>query len=172
MLHPLFYTLLAACLAPFGNPGQDPEPAAAPEASAPAQPSIDDFKWLAGHWRGTGLGGTCEEIWSEPMGGTMMGSFRLLRDDKVLFYELIVLGPDKDGFSMRVKHFSPEFVAWEEKDGAVRFPFESVEGTKAEFGGLRAERDGDRLVIQVKMSGRDGSSRWEPFELERVTPGS
>ena len=41
---------------------------------------VEDFAWLAGYWRGEGLGGVCEEIWSEPLAGSMIGLFRLVRN--------------------------------------------------------------------------------------------
>ena len=52
--------------------------------------ALSKFEWLAGHWRGEGLGGQCEEIWSAPAAGTMVGSFRLMKDGEVSFYELMV----------------------------------------------------------------------------------
>ena len=47
--------------------------------------SVAELSWLAGHWRGEGLGGQCEEIWSAPQAGTMMGTFRLMKDGEVQF---------------------------------------------------------------------------------------
>ena len=42
---------------------------AAGEAGAAAK--ITDLAWLAGTWRGAGLGGMNEEHWSAPAGGTI-----------------------------------------------------------------------------------------------------
>lgn len=133
----------------------------------PTQTKIEDFAWLAGQWRGEGFGGTCEEIWSHPLAGTMVGTFRLVQGDEVVFYEIMVIGEDDDGFSLKVKHFSREFVSWEEKEGAVRFPFESMSKNGARFKGLTFTRDDDDLEIKVRMGSQDGSTRWEPIQLKR-----
>lgn len=136
-----------------------------------AEPSIEDLAWLAGHWRGEGFGGQVEEIWSEPLGGTMMGTFRLVKDGEVQLYEIIVLVPEADGIALKVKHFSPEFRSWEEPEEAVVFPLLSVEGQSAAFDGLKIERDGDRLEVRLHMRSEDGSKRWEELSFERYVPG-
>ena len=50
---------------------------------------LSRMSWLEGHWRGDGFGGVCEEIWGPVLGETRMGMFRLVRDDKIVFYEFI-----------------------------------------------------------------------------------
>ncbi len=112
----------------------------------------------------------CEEVWSQPLAGTMMGSFRLVIDDEIEFYELMVLGPDAEGVALKVKHFSKDFVAWEEKEGAVRFGFESVKPNDARFSGLTMNRDGDKLDLSIRMSSAGGATRWEPIALQRSSP--
>ncbi len=164
-------SLLSVCIvtamASVGEPSQTPVIASPGSAS---DADIEDFAWLAGHWRGEGFGGVIEEIWSEPLGGTMMGMFRLVKDDEVEFYELVVIGEDDEGMSMKVKHFSRDFVAWEDKKGAIRFDLESVEPDEAQFSGLELKRDGDSLEIRLRMSSAGGKSRWETLSLRRATP--
>lgn len=53
----------------------------APGQSSPPA-TIADMAWLAGHWKGDGLGGRSEETWSPPEGGVMLGTYRHLKDDK------------------------------------------------------------------------------------------
>ena len=167
MINPACVSLLSICLATaLVTEGQPPQTSTGTWAEAP---SIDDFAWLAGHWRGEGLGGVCEEVWSEPLAGTMMGSFRLVVDGEISFYELMVLGPDSEGMALKVKHFSKDFVAWEDKEGAVRFRLESVEPNDAQFSGLTMNRKGDKLDLSIRM--RSGSTtRWEPITLQRYSP--
>lgn len=164
-------SLLSVCIvtaiASVDGPSQTPE---SPSPGAASDADIEEFAWLAGHWRGEGFGGVIEEIWSEPLGGTMMGMFRLVKDDEVEFYELIVIGEDEEGISMKVKHFSRDFVAWEDKKGAIRFDLESVEFDEAQFSGLQIKRDGDSLEIRLRMSSKDGKSRWETLSFQRATP--
>lgn len=45
--------------------------------------SLADVAWLQGHWRGEVMGGITEEVWSPPLGGSMMCAFRLVVDDEV-----------------------------------------------------------------------------------------
>ncbi len=171
MLNLLCSSLIAVCVATAVlSDGQEPQTSRASSAPAKPSPSIEDFAWLAGHWRGEGLGGMCEEIWSRPLAGTMMGSFRLVVDDEVVFYEIMVLGPDEEGMALKVKHFSKDFVAWEDKEGAVRFGLESVKPDEASFSGLTMKRDGDKLDLCIRMRSSDGSTRWEPIAFRRSSP--
>lgn len=62
----------------------------APAGACPAA-TLEDFRWLVGHWTGTGLGGVSEEVWAEPAGGAMMGMYRLVTGGKVIFYEFMNL---------------------------------------------------------------------------------
>ena len=150
--------LLAALIVPF------------PVAPKADEASIDDFAWLAGHWRGEGFGGQVEEIWSQPLGGTMVGTFRLVKEGKVEFYEIVLLDRDAEGFVMKVKHFSNDFAAWEEKADSVDFRLESVEENSATFKGLTFERDGDSLDIKLRMRSKDGSTRWENLSFSAYRP--
>ena len=129
--------------------------------------SVEDFEWLVGSWEGTGLGGECEEVWSPARGGAMLGHFRLLRDGEPVFYELMILTRDEAGLSLRVKHFDPDFSAWEERAEAIRFPFSCLEGQSARFGGLTLVREGDALGIDVTFRDDDGSTRVEHLALRR-----
>lgn len=138
-------------------------------ASPTAQVSIDDFAWMAGYWKGEGLGGVCEEIWSEPLAGSMIGIFRLVKDGKGVFSEHMTLGPDADGFALKVKHFTPEFVAWEDKEGAVRFALEEVRPGEAIFKGLRIRRtDEGNLEIVLRLN-RGGETTDEIFQFQPHT---
>ena len=142
--------LLLLGTAPLQDPGLEPKS---------TKTTIDDFAWLGGAWRGEGFGGVCEEIWSQPLAGTMMGSFRLVPNDEVSFYELMVLGEDDVGWSLKVKHFTKDFVAWETKEKSIRFALESIEPNEALFSGLTLKRDGEALVVKVRMKQSDGATR-------------
>lgn len=75
-------------------------------ASPPA--TLADMAWLAGHWTGEALGGQSEEIWSEPAAGSMMGMYRLIRDWKPVFYELLTIVEEHGSLKLRLKHFNPD----------------------------------------------------------------
>ena len=133
---------------------------------------IDDMRWLAGTWRGPGLGGVAEEIWSEPVGGVMMGSFRMLKGEEPVFYEFITLSEDNGSLVMRVKHFSPELVGWEEKDKTVDFKFIKRDGKRYYFDGLTFEVETpDAVKIYLTMQQKDGSMSEGVFEYKRIKSG-
>ena len=92
-----------------------------------------DLAWLAGRWLGTRAGDEIEEIWSGPAGGTLMGMFRWLRGGKVRFFEIITLEPAGAGMVLRLKHFDPGLLGWEEKDQSVTFDLVALSGGDAVF---------------------------------------
>ena len=44
--------------------------------------TLKDVSWIQGHWKGEAFGGITEEIWSPPLGDSMMFSFKLVADNK------------------------------------------------------------------------------------------
>ena len=124
------------------------------EAGATAK--IADLAWLAGSWRGAGLGGVNEELWSAPAGGTMMGMYRLLKDERVVFYELLTLGESGGGLLITLRHFHPDLRGWEERDDTVRMPFIKAEGGRFYFEGLTLEpRPDGLLTIYLAVESND-----------------
>lgn len=124
-----------------------------------------DFSWISGTWRGPGFGGTFEEIWSQPDAmGTVMGMFRFHDDqDSIQFYEFWKL----DGSGLLLKHFTPEFIGWEEKDGFVNFPMVSAETGKITLKGLVYELiDEKTLRISLDMKNK-GEVKTHVFTLTR-----
>ncbi len=41
--------------------------------------TLEDVSWIAGHWKGEAFGGIAEEIWSPPLGDSMMFVFKLAK---------------------------------------------------------------------------------------------
>ena len=102
----------------------------------PQKPNIGMVSWLAGSWKGEAFGGTAEEIWSQPVGGTMIGMFRLIDHAKVAFSEFEEIVEQDNLLVFRVKHFNPAFVGWEEKDKSVDFKLLSSTENEIRFDGL------------------------------------
>ena len=71
--------------------------------------------------------------WSPLGGGGLMGMFRWIKEDRVSFYELIVIEQAGEFVMMRIKHFSPGLKGWEEKDQAVDFLLVHLQGNTAVF---------------------------------------
>ena len=88
--------------------------------------SMEDLAWIVGTWRGTLGGSTIEESWTEAIGPSMAGTFRIVAKDQVKLYEMLAIERTADGPVMRIRHFKPGLVALEEKDGAFSFALDSV----------------------------------------------
>jgi hypothetical protein len=141
-------------------------PAGAPRPAA----RVTDLGWLVGRWDGEGLGGTFDEVWSAPAGGAMVGYFRLLRDGKPVFYELLTVLETDGSLEMRLKHVNPDMTGWEEKNGFVTFRFVRHDATGAYFEGLTFRRVGDdRIEAYLALRNRsDGTVREEKLTYRRV----
>ena len=162
-------------------------PAAAQEAPvykdtrvlAPGQKSppatLDQLAWLAGTWRGDGLGAPAAEIYSSPQAGQIAGYF-LQEDGKggVRFYELVQIVQRGASLAYRVRHFNADLTGWEDAKGgvAVDFPLVAIEGDSIYFDGLTIRRDGaGGLRTWVRIDSRDGKpAREASFSYRRTGP--
>ncbi|MGE0596905.1 MAG: DUF6265 family protein [Hyphomonadaceae bacterium] len=138
--------------------------------AAPARAqSIDDAAWLAGRWVGEGFGGQMEESWAPPIGGQMVGHFRYWRDGQPQFYEFMVMDVVEGGVRMRLKHFNPDYSAWEERDEWTTFEPISAGPDAMIFNGLEIRRDGaDGVVMNIRIHGGDGVVRDEILRFRRA----
>jgi hypothetical protein len=131
--------------------------AANPAAAQTGSTGIERAAWLAGRWVGEGLGGDIEETWAPPAGGQMVGHFRLMRNGAPAFYEIMLMDVVDGGVRMRVKHFNPDFVGWEERDGWHAFDPVAATPEALEFRGLTLRRvEPDVLEISLTIRYPDG----------------
>ncbi len=140
------------------------------ETNMPSQTaaSVSDMAWLAGKWVGSGLGGSCEEMWSEPKNGVMMGMFRYDKEGSLTFTEHFTLTDSVGTIRFRLKHFHADLRGWEEKDSYVDFPFIGIEGTTAYFDGVTIDLiRKNHLRVYVLLSKRGESPREEMFVYRR-----
>lgn len=70
---------------------------------------------MEGHWKGEAFEGITEEIWTPPLGGSMLFSFKLVVEDKVVFYELGHIRQLGETLVFELKHFNDDLKGWEEK---------------------------------------------------------
>ena len=125
---------------------------------------LNRMSWLEGHWRGDGFGGVCEEIWSPGLGDTRMGMFKLVQDDKVVFYEFVVIGVVDGVLTKRLRHFNADMTGWEEKDKWIEFPFVGCTENSMEFEGLSYTRiSANSIRVLVDLRDEDGNP--SPVEL-------
>lgn len=135
------------------------KPEKAKTATPTKRPTVDDLAWIAGHWQGEAMGGSFEETWNPPFGGTMMGMFKFVKNDEVAFYEILNILEENGKLLVRLKHFDKGLVGWEEKDKSIEFPFISMTKNEAIFDGLKFFRvDDDTLKIVVTMKNGDKST--------------
>lgn len=130
---------------------------------------ITDLKWLSGHWIGNALGGVSEEVWTPPMAGSMMGSYRLVTGDTaVVFYEILSIIEDDGSLTMRLKHFNKDLTGWEEKKEVREFKLIKLEPDKAYFEGMTLHHTGDdTLQVYLAINKKDGTVTEEIFHYKR-----
>jgi hypothetical protein len=118
----------------------------------PPAASIEQVSWIQGHWQGEAFGGITEEIWSPPMAGTMMFSFRLVSDNQVVFYEFGTISEQDSTLLLQIKHFHPNLHGWEDKDKSVDFRLIEIQAERVYFEGFTFEKIGpDEINIYVLM---------------------
>ncbi len=142
--------------------------AAGPPVVAQTPTTIESASWLAGRWVGEGLGGQVEETWAPAAGGQMVGHFQLVKDGKPAFYEILLLDAQPSGLRLRVKHFNPDFTAWEDKVVWHSFEPVSAEPDKLRFKGLSFDRTGDELLITVTLKAKDGTITDHLLRMKRA----
>ena len=142
--------------------------AAIPETEL--EPTLENIRWIAGNWKGEAFGGITEENWSEPSGGSMVATFKLIVDGKVNFYEIETISEVNNSLLLRLKHFSNELKGWETKDETVDFPLIKVTKNKAIFEGMTFESvDKNTMIVYVAIGQKDGSTTVVPFHYTKTT---
>ena len=110
-----------------------------------ARPSatLEDVAWLTGSWAGEAFGGTFEQVWNPASAGSMVGLFKLMNGGEVNFYEILLLVEEEGSLSLKVKHFTRDFTAWEDKEDYTRFRFIKADEDAVHFSGISFYRIGD-----------------------------
>ena len=137
--------------------------------------SLGDVAFMEGRWRGTFNGGPIEASWIAPVGDNLTGFMRMMKDNKVAMYEMLIFEQTEQGPIVLVKHFKPGLVGQEEKDKADRYRFIEAGKEKALFekedGSIRIiyeKRSPDQLAIQ---RGQQKNGKWafnDLFVFDRV----
>lgn len=130
--------------------------------------TLEDVSWISGHWQGEAFGGIAEEIWSPPLGDSMMFVFKLVKDNKVSFYEIGHIQQVENTLILQLKHFQGNLKGWEEKDVTVDFKLVKLEKNKVFFEGLTMELvNENEMNVSVLIDG--GNSTEEIlFAYKRV----
>ena len=120
-------------------------------------PTLENISWISGTWNGEAFGGVTEEIWSKPLGGSMMASFKLVVDDKVVFYEIEIIREVNNTLILQLKHFNNDLKGWETKDKTIDFPLKELTKNKVVFEGMTFEKiSNTEMNIYVDIHNNDG----------------
>jgi len=137
------------------------------EGQMPGIGKLEQMDWLTGYWKGTGLGGDCDEIWMPATDNSMAGVFRFTNGGTIQFTEYMFIEQLGESLSIKLKHFNRDLSPWEEKDKWVEFKLVKIEGQTAYFNGLTYHRNKDELTISLTLKSKDKS--WvEEFKFEKV----
>ena len=129
---------------------------------------LDNIAWISGTWHGEAFGGQVEEIWSEPSGGSMMATFKLIVEGQVGFYEIEIIREVGSTLLLQLKHFKSNLKGWETKDETVDFPLKYITKNKAVFEGMTFERLGDsKMNVFVDVKNDAGEVKEIKFEYTR-----
>lgn len=128
--------------------------------------SIQDLTWMVGYWKGTGLGGECDELWLPPVDNSMVGTFRFFMEDRLVFSEYMHIIEEDGQISLKLKHFNRDLSPWEEKESWTIFPFIKSEGQTAYFKGLTFQRLDDEMILYLSLSS-NGEKRIEEFKYKK-----
>lgn len=130
--------------------------------------SLADIAWIQGHWKGNAFGGITEEIWTPPLGGSMMCAFKLVANGEVQLYELVTITEESNTLMLRLKHFHSNLKGWEEKDETVDFPLVKVTKNKIFFDGFTFEKVSDEeMNIYVIIQNEEGKHE-QKFNYKKI----
>ena len=131
------------------------------------QAKIEQVSWIQGHWKGTAFGGITEEIWSPPLGGSMMFSFKLVVDNKVVFYELGGIREVDDTLIFQLKHFNEDFKGWEEKNETIDAKLIKIEKNKVYFNDFTFEKISDNEINIYVLIEEKGKTEEVKFNYKK-----
>ena len=132
--------------------------------------SLSEIAWMEGHWKGEAFGGIVEEIWSPPLGNSMMFSFRLVVDNAVKFYELGHIRQAGVTLVFELKHFGDDLKGWEEKNEVQSFKFVKIAGNRVYFDGFTFEKISDTEInIYALIEHTDGTNEEVKFNYKKQT---
>lgn len=141
----------------------------AQDASSPSS-TIEGVSWISGYWQGEIWGGQFEEIWSQPLAGSMMASFKFTEDNQVKFYELMTISEHQGSLRLQLKHFSRDLTGWEEKDQSMDFKLVRLTDSSAYFEGYTYKLINQNEMHVYLVIDNDGKKQETKFVFKRRSP--
>lgn len=111
--------------------------------------TIARLGFMAGNWQANVDGEIMEEFWSAPMGNSMSGVSRFVREGKLRLMEVLSLEESDRNLTMYIKHFSPGMKVLERQPLAYRLI--RIEAQEAVFENRR--RDFPRQITYRRTAG-------------------
>ena len=132
-------------------------------------PKLENIKWISGNWKGEAFGGQVEENWSEPSGGSMMATFKLINDGNISFYEIEIIREIENSLILQLKHFESDLKGWETKNETVDFPLIKITPTHVIFEGMSFEKVNDfEMNVYVDIKNEDGEVEIVKFNYKKA----
>jgi len=130
--------------------------------------TLADVKWVSGHWTGEAFGGTAEEVWTPPIGNSMMCVFKLVVKGEVQFYEICTISEEDETLILRLKHFHADLKGWEEKDETHDFKLVKITEDRAYFDGFTFEKVSENEITLYVRICDDGKTEEMAFHYKRI----
>lgn len=138
------------------------------ESTEAPKATLANVSWIAGHWKGEAFGGITEEIWSPPLGDSMMFVFKIVAGGKVVFYEIGHIQEVQETLLLQLKHFHGDLKGWETKDETVDFKLVAMEGNRIYFDRFTIEKiSATEINMYVVIGNDDGTSEEVKFNYKR-----
>ena len=132
------------------------------------EPKLENITWISGNWKGEAFGGQTEENWSEPSGGSMMATFKLIYEGKVSFYEIEIIRELENTLVLQLKHFDNDLKGWETKYETVDFPLKKITATQIVFEGMSFEKvNANEMNVYVDIKNDDGDIEIVKFNYHK-----
>lgn len=112
--------------------------------------SISDIRFIEGSWKAVAGDRSIDAVWSKPTGESMVGYVRVMKEDKVVLYELFAFEQTKNGLVALVRHFGPGLVSWEEKENPNHYDFLEAGNGQALF-----EKQGEATRVRYEKRSND-----------------
>ena len=117
-----------------------------------------------------------DEVWSAPLGNCMMCSYRCVKNGKVVFYEFVLIEQNETEPVpvMKLRHFNPGSVGWEDKASPYLYPLIELTPTKATFQAadkkttLSYERTSSTTLKAVLIQEKDGKKTSTEFLFSSI----
>lgn len=145
-------------------------------SKAPSKATLADVAFIAGTGTGSMGGGVIEEHWTAPAADSMMGMFRFTKGDKAVFYEFLLIEQTATGPVMRLKHFNPGLIGWEEKAEVYSYDLVDLQPRRAVFERpdkqtrLTFDGTGGKTLVVTLDQMKNGAMQSQTFTYDHVPP--